>query len=246
MTAHAKAAAGAPGYHTYSPEPCKPEAAPFPSNRKPGLKAPQYDDDDEGEESFSTHSSSTTSINRGRAFGHGQPARMDAAPSGPAGKRSNVIQGQTKKKVWTPGTVSEERKQRWASLLYDRPEERNEDDMSHWLLSVLQVSDPATSVPSMSSSTGANESGGAANTGSGSTNNGSSSNLGSSTGTSRGPEDGSGDTGSGGSREQSSSSSHTSDEAPSHLRAKRTSAIGEALTPTDKRRHQEESPDEAT
>jgi hypothetical protein len=221
------------------------------------IKAPA-EDDDEGEESFSTGSSSTSSMNQGRiTFRNVHKAQYrDNATSGGSGrgeKRSNIIRTQQGGKVWTPANVSEERKERWASLLYDRPEERNEDDMSHWLLSVLQVSDPATSVPSMSSSNGANESGGGANTGSGSTNtanNGSSSNLGSSTSTSRGPGDGSGDgsgdTGSRGSREQSSSPSHTSDEDPSNVNVRRKSSIMDELTPhsNQPKTRQPESPDQ--
>lgn len=237
-------------------EPCKPGAAlaaTSPGKQKPGLKVAPDDDDDEREESFSTHSSSTSSISQRRSYGQDHHAQMDPAADdlGSAEHRTSFVQRQQGGKVWTPGTVSEERKQRWSSLLYDRPEERNEDGMSHWLLSVLQVSDPATSVPSMSSSNGANESGGAANTGSGSTNtntNGSSSNLGSSTGTSRGAEDGSaegsGDTGSGESREQSSSSSHTSDETSSNQNARQKVAIVEASTPNSKRERKQGSPDQ--
>jgi hypothetical protein len=54
------------------------------------------------------------------------------------------------------------------ALLYNPPEERNEGDMSEWLLSVLLVSDPTTSVASNSLSHGNNESSEAANSNNGS------------------------------------------------------------------------------
>jgi hypothetical protein len=197
---------------------------------KPRAETTEANKRNDEEDSSSTHSYSMSSIDEEHAA-YGQDNAQH--------HRSNVIRGKTGRKVWSSGTVSEEREKRWKSLLYDRPEERNEDDMSQWLLSVLQVSDPATSLPSTSSSNGNNESSGAANNGSASTNNGSTSTS-------------NGDSGSGGSREsresraESNSSCHSSDDRPpSSLTAKRKSTEGLDASPgPDKRPKKQESPDQ--
>jgi hypothetical protein len=120
---------------------------------------------DDGGEDESSQSSSTSSNEAGNV--QHQACQRN---------RGNIIRvAGTGTKVWRAGTVSEERERCWASLLYERPVERDETDMSQWLLSVLQVSDPTTSLPSNSSSNAGDESSGARNTGSGSTNNASNS-----------------------------------------------------------------------
>jgi len=192
------------------------------ATQKASAEEPDADgeEDDDGDENISSHSSSVS-------LGEGNPYALNAAQRPNGGRDRAVIRvAESGGKVWRPGSVSIERERHWARLLYDRPEERNENDMSQWLLSVLQVSDPATSLPSTSSSNGANESSGAANTGSGSTNN-------DSTSTSNG-ESGSG--GSHESRPAESSSSRGSDEASPESKRKRENS--EETSPESKRKRE--------
>lgn len=57
-------------------------------------------------------------------------------------------------RTWAPGTVSAQRQRRWADLIYERPSMRSNDEMTQWLLSVMQVSDPTTASPKSSSAEG--------------------------------------------------------------------------------------------
>ena len=163
------------------------------------------------------------------------------------GGRSNVIRAAAGEsgKVWRRGTVSEERERQWANLLYDRPEERNENDMSQWLLSVLQVSDPASQVPSMSSSNDANGSSGATNS-----NNGTTSTSNGDSGSGNGDSgSGNGDSGSGASEEpraESSSSSPGSEEAVMKAGEKRkdSAEIEDEHETITKKRRRDESPEQ--
>ncbi|KAG7360233.1 hypothetical protein IV203_035332 [Nitzschia inconspicua] len=114
------------------------------------------------EESTSTHTSSSSGEEDQKLNSSGYRRR----------NRSNIVRGVgvSSDKVWRKGAVSEERERQWADLLYDRPQDRNQQEMCDWLLSVLQVTDPRISVPSVSSSV-ASSGGTNTNTGSSSTGN---------------------------------------------------------------------------
>ncbi|KAG7350591.1 hypothetical protein IV203_009951 [Nitzschia inconspicua] len=115
------------------------------------------------EDSTSTHTSSSSGEKDQKVISSGYRRRN---------RSSSIVRGVgvSSDKVWRKGAVSEERERKWADLLYDRPQDRNQQEMCDWLLSVLQVTNPRISVPSVSSSV-ASSGGTNANTGSSSTGN---------------------------------------------------------------------------
>ena len=71
-------------------------------------------------------------------------------------KRSSGTRGGSDT-IWKNGSSPDARESRWIKLLYNRPAEGNESAMSQWLMSILNVSDPNTSLPSQSSSSAGGE-----------------------------------------------------------------------------------------
>lgn len=126
---------GSPGSSNTSSDPPRPDVAAGGTDR--GSETQQLQEQPQQE---AAHEAAVADDDADDAIAPAAAAAV-AVPALPAGRAA-----------WTRESLSAARAQQWASLLYDRPALHRGDEMSEWLLSVLQVSDPSNAVPSMSSS----------------------------------------------------------------------------------------------